>query len=804
MSFVTELRRAIRSVAREPMVAILAVAALSLGIGLPAAQFSLLNGFVLRGMPVDEPRQVMHLERVPVGSRGEGWGAPARDYLAWKDQQRAFVDLAAFTYDNVALRAGMQTNRWDAVLVTPGLFPLLRAQPLLGRTISPDDDLTGTPPVMISHIVWRDQFASDAGVLGTTVFIDGAPHTVIGVMPEGFRFPIRQDVWLPVTIGPAQSLDADFADLDVLGRLNDGTSLGAARAEFKVIAARLTEQFPETNRDTEIRIRPVTVRYMGETATATIWAFLAAVLLVLVIACTNVANLLLVRAIHRVRDLAVRVALGAGRARIVTSLLLESAVLAVLGGAGGIIVGLAATAGLERVMVGRLPFWGDLTFDMRVLAFVLAITLVAALIAGMLPALRAMNPDIQSTLRDESRGSTGIRMGRVMRGLVVLQVALSLALLATTGLMLRGINNLNRATGVFDTDRIFTARVTVPDDYDEPARAQFFRDLEARLAAEPGITAVALGSDLPATHSNGTRFAIEGRQYADDSALHFARVAVVTNDFFRTFSASAVRGRTFGSEDAAGGLQTALINERLAARWLGGEDPIGQRIRFGPAGDAAAWRTIVGIVPDLWMNGLDSSGDRNPAGLYLPLEQARPRSMGIALLGPGAEPLALTPRIRDIVFSLDNDVPLYEVRAMPGLIEDNSWFFAMGAGIMGTCGLAALLLATIGLYGVVAFSVGRRTREIGIRMAMGAAPTSIVGLMLRRGVAELLIGTLFGLGLAAVISRGVGSMLFEVSPNDPVVFIGVSLILLAITLAATLIPALRAARIDPLAALRAE
>ncbi len=799
-----ELRRALRALARAPGVAVLAVVALALGIGLPTAMFGMINAFLLRGMPVDEPRAVIHLERMPVGARGEGYGAPARDYLAWKEQQRSFEGLAAFHHGNVALRAGTQTDRYDAVFVTPDLFPLFRARPALGRTIGPEDDGSGIPPVLLSHTVWRDQFSSDPGVLGRTVFVNGEAHAVVGVMPQGFHFPVDQDLWLPTVVGQQQAQDENFPRLDVMGRLADGVSLREARAEFALIATRLAGQFPETNRDTQVRIRPITVRYMGENATNTMYVFLAAVMLVLLVACTNVANLLLVRAVDRVRDLAVRVALGARRSRIVGTLLLEAGLLALLGGIGGILVAMAANAGLNRVLAGRLPFWGELGFDVWVLLFVLAITLAAALLAGILPALRAMNPDIQATLRDESRGSTGIRMGRIMRGLVVLQVALSLALLAATGLMLRGIGNLRDGTSGLETARIFTARVTVPESYAEPARAQFFRDLEARLAAEPGVAAVALGNDLPATHASSARFAVEGRTYADDAALPRARYAIVSNEFFRTFSAAAVRGRVFGAEDAQAGLQTILVNEKLAARVFAGEDPIGQRIRLGGQDSDNAWRTIVGIVPDLWIAGLDASGDKNPAGLYLPMEQAAPRSLAIALLTQSGDPLALAPRVRDIVFALDADVPIHEVRSMARLIEDNSWFYAMGAAIMGTCGLAALLLATIGLYGVVAFSVGRRTREIGIRMAMGAAPQRILQLVLRRGLTELVVGTMIGLGLAALLGRGIASLLFEVSPTDPVVFAGVSLLLVAITLAATLVPALRAARIDPLTALRVE
>jgi predicted permease len=801
VEWVRETRRAVRTVAREPGMAAMAVLALGLGIGLPTAMFGILDATLLRGLPVDSPRQILHLERRPEGARGEGWGAPVRDYVVWSAEQRSFEALAAYYSENVALRAGTQTERYNAARITPNAFTLLRARSALGRVFDSGDGVQQETPVMIGHHVWRDRFASDPGVIGQTVWIEGAPHTIVGVMPDRFRFPFREDLWLPLRLTEADIAREDTPSLMVFGRLRDGESLRSARAEYALIAARMVQTYPET-RGWDIVVKRYTERFMGETATATMWVFFGAVLLVLIIACTNVANLLLVRAVYRVRDLAVRRALGAGRAPMVASLMLESGVLAVAGGVVGLLVALAATGAMSRLLSDRLPFWAELRMDARALAFVAIVTIAAALLAGVLPALRAMRPDVRTLLQDETRGSTGIRMGRIMQGLVVLQIALSLSLLVATGLLMRGIGKVRDVGLRFETERIFTAGVTLPASYDSVARAAFWTNLERRLETSAGAAVISLATAVPVTRAPSTRFAIEGQSYEDEQNLPAARRAIVSNTFFDTFSARAVRGRLFAAEDAAGA-PVVIINERFAARFFPGEDPLGRRIRLGTADAGQPWRSIVGIVPDLWMAALDASGDRNPAGVYVPLAQASTNTITIAALSHG-DARSITTPVRDAVFALDPDVPIHDVKTMPQVIEDNSWFFGMGASIMGACGIAALVLATIGLYGVVAFSVGRRTREIGIRIAIGADPPSIVRLMLRRGLLQIAAGLVLGLTLAFLLAQGIASLIFDVSPTDPIVFASVGLILVAIALVATLFPALRAARIHPLQALRTE
>jgi putative ABC transport system permease protein len=801
------IRRAARALLRQPGLTGLAVLALALGIGLPTAMFGLIDAAFLRGLPVDEPREVMHLERRPVGASGEGWGAFAQDWFAWREQQRSFETLAAFTQGLVTLRSESGADRWSAAWVTPDAFSLLGVPAAVGRTLTAEDAAPGAPPVVVvGHAVWRDRLRGARDAVGGTIWVDGAPHTVVGVMPPSFRFPSGEDVWLPLTLSAAGAPAAGDPTYSVVGRRADGVSAGEARAEFAVIAARMAELYPATHDGFEITVKPITERFMGETPVRTMYVMMGAVLLVLVIACTNVANLLLVRAVHRMRDLAVRAALGASRGRLIRQLMTEAAVLAFIGGALGVLVAAAAVRGLDATLGGRMPYWVDLRLSAPALLFAGVLSVTAATLAGVLPALKATSRDLSSTLRDETRGGTGLRVGRIMHGLVILEIALSLALLVSTALLATSVRRVQNVRLGFETAGILTARLSLPDSYDADERRTFYDRLRSAVAGNAAVASVGFASELPATRSPNRRFMVEGVAYDDDErSLPSARTAAVSDEFFDAFDVTPIAGRVFGPQDAADGLPVAVVNRRFVERFLDGREPIGTRIRTGGAESDQPWRTVVGVVPDLWMNALDSSpADRNPAGIYLPVAQATPASVTFAVRSRTADPLVHAGDLRAAAFSLDRDVPLFEVRSMRQLLRDNSWFYGFGAVIMGGCGAAALLLAAIGLYGVIAFSVGRRAREIGIRMAMGARPATILAMIVRKGIAQIAIGILIGAGLAFFIAQGIASLLFQVSPSDPVVFGGAALFLATVAVGAMLVPARRAARADPLSALRAE
>ncbi len=805
MRLLQELQQTVRAIARQPGLALLSIAALGLGIGLPTSMFSLADAMVLRGLPVDEPQQIFHLERRAIGQRQEGIQAHARDYLAWKAQQRSFEQLAAFRTETMTLRSEQGVDRWNGAFLTPGAFEVLRAMPALGRVLNAQDELPGAPAVVVlGHAIWRDRFGSAASVLGRAVHIDGRAHTVVGVMPAEFLFPGAEELWVPLIVGPEQAATDDYPTFDVFGRLRNGVSRDRARAEFAVIAAQMAQRYPTTNRDLEITVKRFTERFVGATATATMYVILGAVMLVLLVACINVANLLLVRAVHRLREIAIRTALGASRGRIVRHLFLESVVLAGVGGAFGILIAYAGTRALGVAFLSeRMPYWTVARLDGRVLVFALLLTGLSAIVAALLPAYKSTRGNLALTLYDQSRGSTGLRVGRIMHGLIILEVAFSLALLVVTGLMVRGVRQVQAVALGFATRDVYTAHVALPESSAEATRGRYFAELQRAIQALPAASSVTLATSLPATRTNPRRFSVDGVTYEDEAARPSSHFSVVSNDFFATFGVLLARGRAFSPQDTRAGEPVVIVNQRFAQRFLAGGDPMGRRIRFGRTEDNEPWRTIVGVVPDLWIDGLDSQGDRNPAGIYLPLAQSTPAAVLIAVRVRGGQPLDIAAAVRQAAFQLDPDVPLFDVKDMPEVIEDNSWFYGMGVGVIGACGLAALLLATIGLYGVIAFSVGRRTREFGIRMAVGATPGRVIRLVLRQS-SGLALGLVLGLTLAYVLAQGVASLLFQVSPSDPLVFTGVTFFLAAIGVTATLIPAIRAARVDPLSALRME
>ncbi len=789
---------------RDPALSLIAVLVLGLGIGLTAAMFSVVRSLALRGLPVPEGQRIVDIERRPHGATGEGWGVQPRDWVAWQEQQHTLEGLAIYSTNTVAVRVDRGAWRYPAAQVSANAFELLRVHAALGRTFRTGDDAEGADPVVVlGHDLWRDRFDSDPGAVGRTLFVDGVAHVVIGVMPAGFRFPSSEDLWLPFVIPASAVTSTSFPSFGVFARLAPGVSRRQASADFAVIAARLEAQYPATNHNMGVAIKSFTARAMGEAAIAQMLVILGAVGLVLLIACANVANLQLVRAIHRMRDLSVRASLGATRGRLMAQALTESTVLALLGAALGVLVALAATGGLRHWLTSRLPYWAVFRLDGMTLLFVMAVALGAGLLAGALPALKAGRASMHDALRDEARGSTGFHSGRAMQTLVVLEIALSLALMVATGLMLQAVRRVRDVRAGFAVDRTVTAQVTVPDAWDAAARLRFAVSLQTALTQAPGVATAVLASNLPTTRANTTRYALQGQAYDEDRAMPYARLVSVSPGFFEQFGAAARAGRLFDSHDGAAGEPVAIINQRLANTLFGSADPLGRSIRTGGRESQQPWRRIVGVVPNLWIAGLDAFPDRNPAGIYVPLAQQPPATLAIALQVRG-ETAAPAAAIREAVAALAPDVPVYDSKLMGEVIEDNSWFYGMAATLVGTCGVAAMLLATIGLYGVIAFTVGRRTREFGIRMAVGARPGSIVALVLRRGWLQTGIGMTLGFALAAVIGGGLSTLVFEVNPHDPVVFATFGLLLILVNMTATLAPALRAARIDPLQALRSE
>jgi len=798
------LRVSVRTLRRSPGLTAIAILALTLGIGLTTAMYSIVHG-ALRNLPFDDADRLLHLERNRPAEGIDSMEVTIADYLDWRSQQSSFEDLAAFTQGTANLASGdANPERYEGAFMTTNAFRLLRVHAALGRTFEDGEDGPGAPAtVILGHRVWRDRFQSDPEIVGETVRINGEPSVILGVMPEGFRFPYDQDLWLPLR------WDADLPSrdagqtLEVYGRLAPGVTADQAQVEMSSIAQRLAAAYPETNEGVGAVVKPYTEEFVGEEAISLLYVMLGAVLGVLLIACANVANLLLARTALRSREVAVRSALGAGRLRVVLSVLGEAALLSGVGALLGL--GLA-TVGLEMfdraIRATDPPYWLTFGIDAQVAAVVIALTAAATLLSGLLPALQASGARVGEVLKDESRGASSFRLGRLARTLVVAEIALSCGLLVATGLMVKSVVELRTHDYGFPVDGLFTARIGLfESDYPTPDdRVRFFESLRERIAERPEAQAVALTDSLPVLGSPRTHFALRGEAPNED-ALPRARQVTVSPGFFEAFELRPLAGRTFTAHDRRDSQPVALVNQLFAERYFPGEDPIGRQVRLGRAeteGESRPWRTIVGVVPDMALGG---PRKEDPEGIYVPLAQSDVQFASLVVRTEG-DPMALAPAVRQAVGSLDPYLPIYWVRTLTEAIHTQNWFVDVFGTIFGIFGVSGLLLAVIGLYGVMSFSVQRRTHEVGIRMALGADSGKILRLMVRQGAIQVGLGTVLGIGLALALSRGIQILLFGVQPWDPGIFVTIIAVLVVTSLAAAVLPARRAAVVDPAVALR--
>ena len=805
-----ELTYSARMLRKSPGVVALAAGALALGIGLTTIMFSIVHGALLEGLPFEDSDRIVHLERTNLSEGIESMEVTLHDFLDWRERQTSFTDLAAFYDGTVNVSGAERAERFEGAFITPAAFRILGVDPVLGRTfVAEDDDPGSSPVVLLGWHVWQDRYGGDASVIGSSIRVNSEPATVVGVMPEGFRFPVSSDVWVPLRLDPAEVERGEGTTLEVFGKLREGVDLDRASAEMSTIAARLAEAYPETNEGVGALLKPYTDEFIGDEPKSLLWTMMGAVLLVLLIACANVANLLLARTAERAREMAVRSALGASRARIVGQILSESLVLAVVGALVGTGIAWVGIALFNRAIAPTdPPFWIDIGLDPTVLLFIAAVTVAAALLAGVVPALQATGENMNEILKDESRGSSGFRVGRLSRGLVIGEVALSVGLLVAAGLMVRSIVNIQNVDYAFEDRGVLTARLGLFEAAypNEESRRAFYDELLPRLDGTPGVRSAALATSLPGLWSYGTRFAVEGETYERDQDHPEARFVATTPGYFETFDVTPIEGRGIDAADRPGSLPVAVVNESFAARYFPGGSPVGRRIRMGTGVEPGAdeepepWRTIVGVVPDMHLSGIENE---EPEGFYVPLAQADYRFISLVLRTAG-DPGELASRLPSVVAGLDRDVPLYWVRTLEEAVAQENWFYGVFGTLFMVFGAAALFLASVGLYGVMATSVSRRTHEMGIRMALGAQPGDVRRLVLRQGLVRIGIGVGIGLLLAAGLSRTLDILLFDVEPWDPLIFGAVVALLVATGVAASWVPSLRATRVDPMVALRYE
>ena len=790
---------------KQPGMSLLAIVALALGIGLTTTMFSIVNGAVLRGLPFEDSDRIHALQRINHGiaERADaGQQSTLHDFADWRSRQTSFESLAAFhvRLANVVGPDGTP-ERYRGVWQTPNTFSLLRAAPALGRDFRADEERPGAEPVVIiSDKVWRERFDRRADTIGQPLRVNGQVMTVVGVMPPGFAFPVVHDLWAPLPIDLDPARRAASPQIQVIARLADDGSLDRASAEFATIAAQLAADHPDTNAGVGVVINSYIETFIGSETIAALWTMLAAVFGVLVIACANVANLVLARAADRTREVAVRTAVGASRVRVIRQMLTEVLVLALVGAGAGLALAYAGITLFNRAIVDTSPpFWIDIRIDGTVLFFVTLLAVVAAVVAGIVPAWRASRTDLAGVMKDEGR-ATGIRMGRFSRGLVVAELAVSFGLLVASGLAIQSIVNVSNVDFGFPMDDVWAARVVLPsEDYpDDVKRRQAHDALLARVQALPGVVRAALATDVAPMASTDV-IRLPGQTYANEREYPAARGVMVTPDYFAVLRTGPTEGRLFDTRDHESADPVAIVNLSFAHKFFP-DGAVGQRFAVA-RGEHQEWRTVVGVVPDLGFGQINNGTLRE--GFYLPLAQAPAASVAIVAHAAGA-PLALTAPIRLAVREVDPNLPI----ASPATLEDaknqGTWAFRVFGSLFMAFGVAALFLATVGLYGVMSFAVTKRTQEIGVRMAMGAAGSDVLRLVMRQGAGQVVLGLMMGLGLAFALASGMTILLFGVTPREPFVYVVVAAALGAAGLLACAIPARRAARVDPMVALRSQ
>jgi predicted permease len=803
-----DLSFAVRMLFRRPGLSLTIVITFALGIGLTFAVFSIVNGALYRGLPFEDADQLMAVGRTDAARNIQFLNVSVHDFVDWTEQQTTFEGLTAISIQNVNLAGNEQRPvRYTGAFVSANLFDMLKVRPVLGRAFRPGEDRPGADPVIIiGYDVWQQRFDGAPDVVGRTIRANGQARTIVGVAPEGFMFPDREQAWVPLEIDPQASPRGQGPSYLVVARLRDGVSLDEANAELATIARRIEQEYPESNEGIGATVRTFNSLMLGGQAAALLHTMLGAALGVLLVACANVANLLIARASTRSREVAVRSALGAKRGRVITLLMTEVVVLSIVGGALGLILGHFGLAWFDAITnVEPPPFWITFGPDHRVAAFVIAAVAFSAIFSGLVPALRATGGNVSEALKDEARGSSSFRLGRFSAGLIVAEVTLSCGLLIVAGLMIKSVANLKTRDLPFTVENIFTARLRLPEDEyaDTAARVGFYEELLPRLSAIPGVRAATLSDGLPAT-GNGTRvFEVEGMSYATDEDYPIAREGIVTPGYFETFQTPILQGRAFSVMDLSESQSVAVVNETFVRTFFPEGDALGRRIRMGRRDTTAQWLSVVGVVPDMLMEGM-ANPEASPAGFYIPISQSGVGTfVSIALRTPGRS-MEATRDVRAAVEAMNPDLPIYEVLSMEDAISKETWFYWVFGSLFMVFGIMALFLAAVGLYGVMSFAVSRRTQEMGIRMALGAEAPNLIRLVMRRGTIQLAVGIALGIGLAAVAANPLQFILYEVDVRDPAVF-GTVVAVLALTgLLASLVPARRVTKVDPVAALTAE
>ena len=800
-----DLRFACRLFIRKPWFTASVVVVLALGMGVNTTVFTVINGWNFSDLPVDAPGRVMYL-----GTRdaqGRSHGVSYLDFVDWQEASRTFAGLAAYvdTTMNIGVD-GHPADHFSGCFISANAFSVLHERPIVGRDFRPEDDRPGAEPVIIiGHGVWTGQFGADPSTIGRTVRVNGAPATIVGVMAPGFRFPYLAEIWQPLAQMPdiaAQPRDARA--IAVFGRLADGVTLEQARADLSGIAAALAGRFPATNQGIQGTVVKFTDQFFGSITEGPPLILMVAVGFVLLVACANAANLLLARAASRAPEISLRRALGASRGRIVRQLVVENLLVAAAAGVCGLLVAWPLTHAIAAETADfNLPYWARLTFDGRVFGFVAAICVGTTMLFGLAPAWKLSRAGTAERLRAAARTTSGAQPSRRwMGGLQVAEIALSVILLASAGLLIRSARMAYQADQLIDVSNVVTARLSLPPGkYGTPLeRLAFYERLEERLGSIPSIASAAVGSALPFVGATTRDVALDSDVEAAGAGARRAQTLGIGSAYFETLGLSILRGRSFGPRDGLPGQETVIVNERFVARYLPGQDAIGRRLRFIDSSSPAAstaWLTIVGIAPTIRHS---PASDARPV-VYRPFRSQPAATMRLMMRSRDSSAAALSV-LREEVRTIDADAALHGISTLERLSQQSRWTQRALSSLLGLFAAIATLLSAMGLYAVTAYSISRRTSEIGIRMALGAQRRQVAWLFVRGTLVHVGLGLAIGVAGAAAVGQVLRGVLVQTNALDPFTFASVVVLLAVVALVACLAPTWRASALDPAVALR--
>jgi putative ABC transport system permease protein len=797
-----DLRYSLRLLLKSPAFTSVVVLTLALGIGANTAIFSFANGILLRPLPYPQSDRLVVIDETALKRGITSMSVSYPNFLDWREQNHVFEDIGAyFGSGRYSLTGTGEPIEVRGSAITHGLFEILRVSPQLGRTFTAGEDRPNEDAVVIlSHELWQKHFGGEAKIIGQKVMVTNRPRTVVGVMPPGFRFPETAELWVPLALTTEMFTRTDHG-LSSIARMKDGVTLPQAQAEMQTIAKHIEDANPITNEGLGVSITSLHQNLAGDYRQA-LMVLLGVVACVLLVACVNVANLMLARISSRQKEFALRAALGGSRWRIMRQLIIESLLLSLIGGALGLAVSMWALELLLKAIPVQLPFWMNFGLDFRVLGFTVGVTFLTALIFGAGPALQTSRVDLNDTLKEGGRGAGTSTRARSRSLLVVTEIALSLVLLVGAGLMIQSFLRLRRVNVGIDAQGVLTFGIGLPrTKYDSDQRAAFYKQLIEHVRNLPGVEAASATATLPLSGGNwGRSLTVEGFPVLPVGQAPTIQHTVVTPGYFHTMGIHLLAGRDFTDADSKDAPKVTIIDERLAREYWPNQSPVGKRIRFGPPEDNEPWHTIVGVV-----NGVrhERMQEETRKSAYLPHQQIPVNGL-VIVARTSADPKSLIAPVRREVAAMDSDLPLSDIATMDQVVSESIWQPRLYATLFAVFAGGALILAVIGIYGVMAYLVITRTHEIGIRMALGATARDVFKLIVGRGMTLTIIGVVIGVAGAYALTRLMRGLLFDISATDPLTFVLISFLLALAAFLACYIPARRATRVDPLVALRYE